>query len=151
MPQHSETRILPYTPQQVFDLVVDVEHYNEFLPWCQASRVYNQQEAEFTADVVIGYKVIREKYTCKVHHHSPDRINVEYLSGPFKYLKNDWAFSAVKAGCKVDFFIDYEFRNIILKTVAGAVFQEVVHRMISAFENAAMQRYGNAITVPDAV
>lgn len=159
MPQHQETRVLPYTPQQIFDLVVDVKSYPEFLPWCQNSRVYKEQEGNFTADVIIGYKMIRERYTSTVHYSSPDgstdcdaaepgSVSVEYLNGPFKYLQNSWKFVPVPAEdgtcthCEVHFFINYEFRSRLLQKVADAVFYEVVRRMIGAFESAAEKRYG---------
>jgi coenzyme Q-binding protein COQ10 len=144
MPQHSETRTLPYTAQQMFDLVRDVGAYPQFLPWCQGSRIYSVQENAFTADVLIGYKMIREKYISRVHCHEPDRITVEYLSGPFRYLRNTWEFRPSDADnqCDVRFFIEFEFKSALLHRLATSVFHEVVRRMVGAFEARAHVLYG---------
>ena len=143
MPQHSETRILPYQPEQIFALVRDVRAYPQFLPWCQGARVYDERGDVFTADVLIGYKMIREKYTSRVHCTVPSRIVVEYLNGPFQYLRNTWDFVPLAGGgCEVCFFIDFEFRSALLRRVASAVFHEVVRRMVSAFEARAHVLYG---------
>lgn len=143
MPQHSEVRILPYTPAQIFALVQDVRAYPQFLPWCQGARVYNEQDGVFTADVLIGYKMIREKYTSRVHCEHPSRIMVEYLSGPFNHLRNTWDFISLEGGhCEVKFFIDFEFRSALLRRVASVLFHEVVRRMVSAFEARAHALYG---------
>lgn len=149
MPQHTETRILPYTPQQVFDLVLDVAAYPRFLPWCQGSRIYDRTGDAFTADVLIGYKMIREKYTSRVHHRAPEQVRVEYLSGPFQHLQNTWDFVALPDGtCEVRFLIDFEFRNPVLRRLASAVFFEVVRRMVGAFETRAHQLYGGRAGLP---
>lgn len=143
MPQHSETRILPYRPEQIFALVRDVRAYPQFLPWCQGARVYDERGDVFTADVLIGYKMIREKYTSRVHCTAPSRIMVEYLTGPFQHLRNTWDFIPLASGaCEVRFFIDFEFRSALLRRVASAVFHEVVRRMVSAFEARAHTLYG---------
>jgi coenzyme Q-binding protein COQ10 len=144
MPQHTETRILPYTPQQIFALVRDVRAYPQFLPWCQGARVYHEQGDAFTADVLIGYKMIREKYTSRVHCTPFSQILVEYLNGPFQHLRNTWDFIPLADGhCEVRFFIDFEFRSALLRRVASALFHEVVRRMVSAFEARAHALYGS--------
>jgi coenzyme Q-binding protein COQ10 len=146
MPQHSEVRILPYTPEQIFALVRDVRAYPQFLPWCQGTRIYHEQGDVFTADVLIGYKMIREKYTSRVHCEHPRRITVEYLSGPFHHLRNTWEFVPLAGNaCEVRFFIDFEFRSALLRRVASAVFFEVVRRMVSAFEVRAHVLYGAGV------
>lgn len=144
MPQHSEIRILPYAPAQIFALVRDVRAYPQFLPWCQGARVYHEQGDVFTADVLIGYKMIREKYTSRVHCTPSSRIAVEYLNGPFQHLRNTWDFMPLDCGhCEVRFFIDFEFRSALLRRVASALFHEVVRRMVSAFEARAHALYGS--------
>jgi len=143
MPTHAERRVLPYTPQQLYDLVADVERYPEFLPWAVACRIRKRQERLIWADLVIGFKLIREKFTSKVTL-DPDRlsIHVEYVEGPFHHLNNHWNFEAHELGCVVDFYVDFEFRNKMLQTIIGALFNEAVKRMVAAFEIRAKQLYG---------
>jgi coenzyme Q-binding protein COQ10 len=132
---HSEKRNLPYTPEQLFDLVADVASYPEFLPWCLSSKIMKREGGTFYADVVIGYKMLREKFTSKVVTKRPDSIHVEYLSGPMKHLSNRWKFIREKDGtCTIDFHVEFAFRNIIFEKLMGVFFHELVRRMVSAFE-----------------
>ncbi|MHA6262001.1 type II toxin-antitoxin system RatA family toxin [Arenibacterium sp. CAU 1754] len=146
MPTHSETRHLPYTAQQMYDLVADVAKYPEFLPWCAAARIrktYAQGTAEvMEADLVISFKVFRERFGSRVTLH-PDimRIDTEYLDGPFKYLKSNWQFADAGEGCDVSFFVDFEFKNAILQKVIGLVFNEAMQRIVRAFEDRANALY----------
>jgi len=143
MPTHAEKRILPHTREQLFDLVSDIEKYPEFLPWCMATRVRQQTEDTSISDMVIGFKMFREKFTTKVVLRRPGRIDVSYFEGPFKYLNNHWIFEPHGNGaCLIDFYVDFEFRSKILQATIGAVFNEAVRRMISAFEKRADKLYG---------
>ena len=141
MPAHAEKKVLPFTPEQMFDLVIRVEDYPQFLPWCVATRVTSRDEANITADMLIGFKVFRESFTSKVDFKRPDYINVHYQKGPFKYLENHWVFKPDPGGCLVDFHVDFEFRSKILEKAIGAVFVEAVHRMVRAFEIRARELY----------
>ncbi len=143
MPSHSERRPLPYTPEQLFDLVADVKRYPEFLPWCVATRIRSQTEEEMVADMVIGFKVFRESFTSRVALTRPDKIDVTYENGPFKYLNNNWIFEPSEDGCIIDFSVDFEFKSKLLDKAIGAVFTEAVHRMVSAFETRANALYGD--------
>ncbi len=144
MTTHAEKRNLPYTPQQLFDLVADVGCYPDFLPWCLSCRIKKQQDNVIYADLVIGYKMIREKFGSKVTLTSPSHIHVEYLSGPMKYLSNHWKFIEEEDGsCTIDFFVDFEFKNRILQNLMGVFFGEVVRRMVGAFEDRAKELYGS--------
>lgn len=144
MTTHAEQRNLPYTPEQLFDLVADVKRYPEFLPWCLSSRITSTEgDSVIYADLVIGYKMVREKFGSKVTLNSPDHIHVEYLSGPMKYLSNHWKFIQEDDGsCTIDFFVDFEFKNRILQNLIGVFFNEVVRRMVGAFEDRAKELYG---------
>ncbi|MBT3370284.1 MAG: type II toxin-antitoxin system RatA family toxin [Rhodospirillaceae bacterium] len=139
MPTHAERKILPYTPEQMFDLVADIERYPEFLPWCVACRVSKVEGPVIWGDLMVGFKVFREKFTSKVTLRAPDRIDVEYIDGPFRYLNNHWQFNPTNDGLatEVDFFIDFEFRSRMLQAVASTVFNEAVRRMVGAFETRA--------------
>jgi coenzyme Q-binding protein COQ10 len=142
MPTHAEKRFLPYTPEQVFDLVADIERYPEFLPWCVGARVRERNGNVILGDLLIGWRMVREKFTSRVTLGRPGRIDVEYAEGPFKYLKNHWLFEPQPGGCLVDFYVDFEFRSHLLQSVIGTLFNEAVRRMVSAFEARAKSLYG---------
>lgn len=143
MPTHAEKRRLPYSPEQMFDLVADIEKYPEFLPWCIACRVRERDGDIIWGDLVAGFKVFRESFTSKVTLDRPDLIHVEYIDGPFRYLNNHWKFlPGDDAGCDIDFYIDFEFHSRLLQKAAGAVFNEAVKRMVQAFEDRAHDVYG---------
>ena len=147
MPKHSETRTLPYTAQQMYDLVADVESYPQFLPWCAAARIRSRRPegaAEIMeADLVISFKVFRERFGSRVTLFPEDwRIDTEYLDGPFKYMKSNWSFAEAEGGCDVSFFVDFEFRNAVLQKLIGVVFNEAMLRIVRAFERRAAALYG---------
>lgn len=151
MPTHSETRTLPYTAQQMYDLVADVASYPKFLPWCAAARIRSvtpvQTERgaadEMLADLVISFKVFRERFGSRVVlHPEVKHIDTEYLDGPFKYMKSTWDFADVDGGVEVKFFVDFEFKNIVLQKAIGLVFNEAMHRIVAAFEARAEALYG---------
>lgn len=143
---HTETRLLPYTPEQMFDLVADVARYPEFLPWCTGARIREQTEDMVLADMMIGFKMIREKFTSRVWlDRAAKRIEVEYISGPFRSLKNHWTFDeAPGGGCRVEFYLEFEFSSLMLQKLIGVLFHEAVRRMVAAFENRARQLYGTS-------
>jgi len=147
MPTHSETRFLPYTAQQMYDLVADVGEYPQFLPWCAAARVRSVMpqgdNQVMEADLVISFKVFRERFGSRVVLHPDDRkIDTEYLDGPFRYMKSNWVFADAEGGCDVSFFVDFEFRNAILQGIIGVVFNEAMQRIVRAFERRAVELYG---------
>jgi len=142
MPSHAEKKVLPYTPEQMFDMVVDVAAYPEFLPWCIATRVRQSSDTELVADMIIGFKMFREQFTTRDTLVRPNAIHVEYEDGPFKYLKNHWLFQSEGEHCLVDFSVEFEFRSHLLEMAIGKVFTEAVHRMVGAFEKRADALYG---------
>ena len=150
MPKHHEHRILPYTPEQMFDLVADVKRYPEFLPWVTGARIRMQSEALVVADLLVGFKMIRERYTSRVTLSRPDRVDVEYTEGPFRHLENHWKFSSHPEGCEVEFYLDFEFKSRLLQKLIGALFNEAVRKMVSAFESRAKKLYGEAGQAVDA-
>lgn len=142
MPTHAEKRYLPFSHGRLYDLVADIERYPEFLPWCIAARIRKRDGNVLIADLVIGFKMIRERYTSKVTLND-GRIDVVYTEGPFKYLNNHWIFNpADDGGTVIEFYLDFEFRSKLLKTVMGALFNEAVGLMVGAFEKRARQLYG---------
>ncbi|WP_166415609.1 type II toxin-antitoxin system RatA family toxin [Cochlodiniinecator piscidefendens] len=147
MPTHGETRVLPYSAQQMYDLVGDVARYPEFLPWCSAARIRSSvprdQQTVLTADLVISFKVFRERFGSRVVLNPETmRIDTEYLDGPFKFLKSYWQFKDIDGGVEVEFFVDFEFKNAILQKLIGVVFNEAMNRIVKAFEQRAQVLYG---------
>lgn len=143
MPGIRETRRMPYSAEQMFDLVADVARYGEFLPWVVAVRVRSDSESEMIADLLVGFKAIREKFTSRVQKHRPDHINVHYIDGPLRDLDNTWDFRAVEGGgCEVDFCVEFTFRNPVFEALAGQYFDRAFRRMVEAFEQRAAQLYG---------
>ena len=143
MPIHKEKRVLPYNPSQLYELVIDIERYPEFLPWCQGARIRTRQEDLIVADLIIGFRMFRERFTSRV---KPDpaaqRIDVTYAEGPFKYLENHWVFEDHPQGCQIDFYVDFEFRSKLLQKLIESLFHEAVRRMVHAFETRADALYG---------
>ena len=142
MPTHAERQIVPYPPDQLFDLVADVGKYPQFLPWCTAARVRSRSAVELVADITVGFGPFRETFTSRVTLDRPREINVSYENGPFRYLTNIWRFLPDPLGCKIDFFVDFEFKNRILQMAIGAVFHEAVRVMVNAFQKRARDVYG---------
>ncbi len=149
MPTHAEQRVLPYRPDQLFALVADIERYPEFLPWCVGARVRERRQNVIVADLLIGFRMVRERFTSRVTLSPPGRIDVAYAEGPFRYLDNHWIFEATpEGGCRIDFFVDFEFRSRMLQKLIGVLFNEAVRRMVAAFEARAKQLYGAPAAAP---
>jgi coenzyme Q-binding protein COQ10 len=147
MPTHHEIKRLPYTAQQMYDLVADVGSYPKFLPWNSAARIRSRRPIPggevMEADLVISFKVFRERFGSRVTLW-PDlkKIETEYIDGPFKHMKSTWSFRDVEGGSEVDFFVDFEFRNAILQGIIGVVFNDAMQRVVRAFERRAAELHG---------
>ena len=150
MPTHTEKRILPYTPDQIYALVADVTRYPEFLPWNAAARIRSRKDLgdgreELLADLVISFKVFRERFGSRVVlDPTRRRIETEYLDGPFRYLNSHWQITPHEQGSAVEFFVDFEFRNPVLQKLIGVVFNQAMERVVQAFEKRAAELYGPA-------
>jgi coenzyme Q-binding protein COQ10 len=139
---HAEKRLVSHTPEQLYALVLDVQKYPQFLPWCLAARVKSQTESELTADLIIGFNMFRETFTSYVEFDSDKlEIDVRYAEGPFKHLTNNWKFLPHEDGCEIDFYVDFEFNSRLLQSVIEALFTEAVRRMVRAFETRADKLY----------
>lgn len=144
MPGIRETRRLPYSCEQMFDLVADVGRYGEFLPWVIATRVRSDSETEMIADMVVGFKAIRERFTSRVLKRRPCEIEVIYLDGPLSDLDNVWTFREIdEHSCEIDFAVDFTFKNKIFERIAGQYFDRAFRKMVAAFETRADELYGN--------
>jgi coenzyme Q-binding protein COQ10 len=145
MPGIHEIRRLPYSAEQMFDLVADVARYDEFLPWVIATRVKSDSETEMVADMLVGFNALREKFTSRVIKQRPERIEVIYLDGPLQDLDNVWRFQPLEANaCEIDFRVEFTFRNALFERLAGQYFDRAFRKMVAAFEERARALYGNS-------
>jgi len=149
MPVHRETRDLPYSASQMYTLVADVGRYQEFLPWVVGTRIKSDNDTEMLADVLVGFKGLREQFTSRVVKTPNQAIDVDYLDGPLKQLHNEWRFrSNENGGCHVDFYVEFTFKNRMFQKLAGQVFTKALNKMTSAFVSRAEQIYGTDYSEP---
>jgi coenzyme Q-binding protein COQ10 len=145
MPGIRETRRLPYSAEQMFDLVADVDRYAEFLPWVIATRIRSNSDTEMVADMVVGFKSLRESFTSRVTKLRPREIAVHYVDGPLSDLDNTWTFRALdESTCEIDFLVEFTFKNRLFEKIAGQYFDKAFRKMVEAFENRAAQLYGSS-------
>ncbi|WP_374405744.1 type II toxin-antitoxin system RatA family toxin [Pelagerythrobacter sp.] len=145
MPGIRESRTVPYSAEQMFDLVADVARYKEFLPWVIATRVRSDSETEMVADMVVGFKSFRESFTSRVTKRRPEMIDVVYVDGPLRDLDNEWHFTDLgEGGCKIDFAVDFTFKNRVFEALAGQYFDRAFRKLVSAFETRAEELYGSS-------
>lgn len=145
MPGIAETRRLPYSAEQMFDLVADVDSYPDFLPWVVATRVREDNDTEMVADMLVGFNALREKFTSRVIKDRPNRIEVVYLDGPMRDLDNIWHFRDLgEEGCEIDFNVTFAFKNKMFEALAGRYFDRAFHKMVGAFETRAHELYGKS-------
>ena len=143
--RHTQTEV-PYSAEQMFALVADVERYPEFLPWCVGLRIIERTEEALTADMIVAYKVFRERFRSKVVlDPEGKRIEAAYVDGPFRNLQNHWRFTdKPEGGSVIDFEIEFEFKNFLLQATAQAVFDKAFSRMSEAFVTRAHEVYGSS-------
>lgn len=127
----------------MFDLVADVARYGEFLPWVSAVRVRSNSDTEMVADLIVGFKGLRENFTSRVIKVRPSRIAVDYVDGPLKFLHNEWLFEDLpEGGSSIDFMVDFAFKSRVFETLAGQVFERALKKMTDAFVGRAEVLYG---------
>ncbi|MBV9052732.1 MAG: type II toxin-antitoxin system RatA family toxin [Hyphomicrobiales bacterium] len=148
MPSFRTTRRVKHTPEEMFDLVADVEKYPLFLPLCEGLKVRSRVPGEggretLIADMSVGYKAIRETFTSKVTlDREKLKITVAYLDGPFRRLENLWTFKPEGDGAIVEFYISYEFKSRMLGMLMGTMFDRAFRKFAGAFEKRAEVVYG---------
>ena len=150
MPSFKTARRVRHSAANMFDLVADVERYPEFVPLCQTLRVRRRTDGPpgvkvLLCDMAVGYRAVRERFTSRVTLDRPQfRVLVEYVDGPFSYLDNAWNFrdESDPAGCRIEFFIAYEFRSRILAALMGSMFDAAFRKFAQAFEARADVVYG---------
>lgn len=149
MPSHTETQFSPYTPQQLFNLVADIEQYPKFLPWCRAARIISHEENGFLGELVISFAHISEKYTSHVKLRPPYSdesgfIDVVMVKGPFEHLVNYWRFTPTENGTRIDFSLDFKFRSKLLEKLIGSLFSKATVKMVTAFKKRADDLYSSS-------
>ncbi len=146
MRKFKDSKILQYTAKQLYDLVLDVEQYDAFVPWCSKCEVISKSEGKITADLAIKSGFISKSYRSSIVHGSNldgFYIEINQTSGPFKYLDTKWHFKKIDdAKTKVDFAIDFEFESEIINMVIGGIFSNTSEKIIEAFEKRAKEIYG---------
>jgi len=134
--------IVPYTPEQMFDLVSNVAKYPEFMPWCGGAEILNQDDSGMTASIMIRIARISQSFTTQNTHDYPNRIHLELVDGPFSSLTGDWTFTALgEDGCKIDFVMQYEFSSRALEMVIGPIFNRIATSFIDSFTQRANELY----------
>lgn len=148
MAVHRVSRILPYAPDQLADLVAEVEAYPRFLPWVTTMRVWNPRTEAVGVDVVdaeagVGFSFLRERFSTWVRHdRNLPKVEVGLLRGPFKHLNNRWEFHPHPEGTRLEFMIDFVFKSRMLDLMLQANFDLAVGKLIGCFEDEARRRYG---------
>ena len=134
MPSFSEVRNVPYSTEQMFALVTDIEKYPDFLPWCIGAVVNTRGDNMIKADLIIGFKMLQERFTSIVKLRPPYNIDVTFHEGPFQYLTNKWHFQPNERGCYLTVHVDFELKNSFYQMIMGHVFDKAATRMVNAFE-----------------
>lgn len=143
MHKYNSITTLDFTSIQLYNIVIDVESYPLFLPWCLSSKIISKiNKNNFDASLTVGYKVIDEKYTSRIEAVFSKKIRSYAISGPFKSLDSIWAFNDINSNqCEVEFKIEYEFKSFFLDKVMGSLFKKATLKMLEAFEKRAFYLY----------
>lgn len=148
--RHYVEKTLPYTPDQLFQLVGDIDRYPEFVPWVTGMRTWNRMDdgAGVTgadAEAQVGFSFLKERFSTRVRRYAGERlVTVRLLSGPFRKLENSWRFLPDGEGTRVVFDIDFAFKTRLLDGLLQANFDHAVSRLMRCFEDRAAQLYGRA-------
>ncbi len=148
MPAFQDSKILPYKAEMVNNIILDIEKYPEFLPWCKNATVVSSNNNKIIADLIISFNFISKGYRSSIVTGEDDKnftIEIESISGLFKQLKSNWVIEKLNNQCKVSFFIDFEFESVVMNKIVGAFFSLAVEKMIHAFEDRAAIISGNTV------
>ena len=137
-----------YSAQEMFDLVVDVERYPDFLPWCSHGKVLTRDEHGMSAEVGIAFKGVKQSFTTRNEHVPGREVRLHLINGPFSYLEGVWTFTPVggegQRACRIDLKMRYGFANKVLASLVGPVFDKIASSFVDAFVKRAEQVYGAA-------
>ncbi|MEM7378016.1 MAG: type II toxin-antitoxin system RatA family toxin [Pseudomonadota bacterium] len=141
MQRFTERTRVPFSAEQMYRLVAEVEHYSDFLPWCRASRLIERSETAQVAEITVSKGPLRQRFTTRNQLQPVERLGIELVEGPFKSLRGEWRFTAIESGCEVSLSLAFEFSSRLLDMTAGPVFKEVNRAMVDAFVRRATQLY----------
>jgi coenzyme Q-binding protein COQ10 len=149
--RHHVSKVLPYTPEQLFALVGDVTAYPDFVPWINSMRTWNARSLgdgveALDAEAGVGFSFLKERFSTRVRRDEPNKqIDVSLLSGPFRRLANRWQFFEAPGGTRVEFDIDFQFKSRLLEALLKANFSHAVDRLMQCFEARAQALYGREL------
>ncbi|MEO5331447.1 MAG: type II toxin-antitoxin system RatA family toxin [Magnetococcus sp. YQC-5] len=141
MARHSSFTVVPFTPEQMYALVEDMDRYPEFIPWIVKAHKFNLQPDRFHSEMTFSFKGLRETFYTEDRFIPNQKITIRLLSGPFQRLESEWQFKPIPEGTRVDFFIEFTFKNRLLDLTLGPLFGEASKRMVDAFKQRAMEMY----------
>ncbi len=135
--------LVPFSAQQIFDLVEGVEQYPQFLPWCSGTAVSHRDSLITHATININYRGIRQSFSTENHKQPPELMTIKLVEGPFRALDGEWRFTPLgDAACRIDFRLSYEFSSALLEKLVGPVFGHIAGTMVDAFLKRADIVYG---------
>mgnify|MGYP001312853518 CR=1 FL=1 len=139
-------KIIPCKKKQLIEMVLDIEKYPEFVPWCIEGKIYEKNESsdliDFQGDLKVGKSILNETFSSHVSYYKDkDKIIVNNLDGPLKHLKNEWIFKEVNNATQLEFFIDFELKNPILNSIMKKSFELGLNKIAKSFEERAVKLY----------
>lgn len=137
-----KSRVVPFSCEQMYGLVIHVEKYPEFLPYCSDSQVHHRDQDEVQATLVIAAAGMTKSFTTRNRHQTNKMIEIRLVDGPFSHLEGFWRFDDEDGGCRISFDLEFEFAGRMLSMLLGSVFEQVTDKMVDAFCKRAEIIYG---------
>lgn len=137
-----KSRVVPYSCEEMFGLVNNVEQYAEFLPYCSQSIVHHRDQDEVQATLMIAAAGMSKSFTTRNRHQLNKMIEIRLVDGPFSHLEGFWRFDEEEGGCKISFDLEFEFAGRMFSMLLGPVFEQVTDKMVDAFCDRAEALYG---------
>ncbi|KAK7939932.1 hypothetical protein WMY93_003258 [Mugilogobius chulae] len=147
--EYTQRRTIGYLPEQIYNVVADVDQYSQFVPWCKKSRTAKTRNGQVLAELMIGFPPVFERYISELTYVPNHQVRAVCRDGSlFRHLETVWRFSPGPApnSCNVEFFVSFEFKSLLHSQLARVFFKEVSKEIISAFESRAASLYKNCPT-----
>ena len=140
----NKSALIPYSAEKMYQLVADVENYEQFLPWCRRSTVLSQTEDEVKGQIEVHHTGMHKSFTTLNRMQKNKMIEIRLVEGPFKHLQGFWRFDALDDhGCKISLALEFEFSNKLVSMAFGPIFSQIANTMVDAFCKRAIDVYGN--------